>query len=125
MNMKCREYKCESKGVAICRMKENDVKCAEHLITVEKRSQYKDVKYCWDELLKEMDEMKNEIREVQILISTMMSKYFDDRMAEKEKNQLQKMDIKMIRILEDFSQKIYDLKPHSDIDVLQFMDNQK
>lgn len=65
--------------------------------------------------------MRTEIRQAQVIISTMESKYYKNKLTVKEQEKLEKAKEKLIKILNGFRSKIMGTKRHSNFDVFVFM----
>jgi len=88
------------------------------------KSRFKQMEYYWKEFSEEIDKLKRDILEAQILMSTMRSKYFHGRLKGNEKSNLEKADIKIQKILKEFYTKVLNIKLHSNFDVFTFMRQQ-
>lgn len=123
MNMKCDEHDCGKPAVAMLRITqdEKELKCNDHLITVTQRGKYKELKSHWFEIESELDELQKDVYQAHILLSTVESKYFKDKLKAEVKTRLDKIKVQITRILEDFERRTLAIKRHSNFDVFTFV----
>lgn len=101
-----------------------DLKCKDHLVIVDNRAQYKELKNYWNDISELVDTMRVEIRQAQLIISTMDSKYYKSKLTVKEQDKLEKAKEKINKILGGFRNKIMGTKSHSNFDVFVFMNKE-
>lgn len=123
MNMKCDEPDCGKPALAMLRLTqdEKELKCNDHLITVTQRGKFKELKSHWYEIESELDELQRDVYQAQILLSTVESKYFKDKLKAEVKARLDKVKVQIARILEDFERRTLAIKRHSNFDVFTFV----
>lgn len=125
-HMNCTCEGCTDAAVAMCRVNsvEKDLRCPTHLGLVENRSLYKELKGFWDEIENMVDNMIDDVMQAQVMISTMESKYYKNKLNSKELDSLEKAKDKLKRILITFRKRVLGTKRHANFDVFAELDKE-
>lgn len=123
-SMRCSEENCDepaAKMYYIDDMKK-DLKCTDHLFSLKvNKMAYRDIMMFWSDIESTLQNIKREISQAQVLISTMESGKFKKFLPDELKKNLEDFREKLLKIMNEFEKKILDARRVDNFDIFSFL----
>ena len=126
MNMRWSEEGCKEVAKYMHKNTEHDkdLRWGEHITLADASKDYLPLSDYWPEINEKVDNLKHEIRKVQVLLSSIESSYYKTKFSEKDKKVIDNTSMKLQKWVERFPLKIWGLKTHSNFDVFIEMEKE-